>query len=67
MTVQQVQVACDACGARLIPDAAYCERCGTRTRRAKRMVGLAIRVELLFLLLFIILVAAFIWVYSVQK
>ncbi len=62
-----MQVACDACGARLIPEAAYCERCGTRTRRAKRMVGLAIRVELLFLLLFAILVAAFIWVYSVQK
>jgi len=62
-----VQVACDSCGAKLIPEAAYCERCGTRTRRAKRMVGLAIRVELLFLLLFIILVAAFIWVYSVQR
>ena len=63
----QVQVACDACGAKLIPDAAYCERCGTRTRRAKRMVGLAIRVELLFLLLFVILVAGFIWVYAAQK
>jgi ribosomal protein L40E len=64
--VQQVQVACDSCGARLIAEAAYCERCGARTRRAKRMVGLAIRVELLFLLLFIGLVAAFIWVYSSQ-
>ena len=62
-----VQVACDSCGAKLIPEAAYCERCGTRTRRARRMVGLAIRVELLFLVLFAILVAAFIWVYSVQQ
>ena len=49
------------------PGRAYCERCGTRTRRAKRMVGLAIRVELLFLLLFVILVAGFIWVYAAQK
>ena len=60
-------MACDSCGAKLIPDAAYCERCGTRTRRAKRMVGLAIRVELLFLLLFIGLVGAFIWVYASQQ
>ena len=61
------QVACDTCGARLVPNAAYCERCGTRTRRAKRLVGVAIRVELLLLGLFAILVAAFIWVYSIQK
>ena len=60
-------MACDSCGAKLIPNAAYCERCGTRTRRARGLVRLAIRVELLFLLLFIGLVAAFIWVYSVQK
>jgi hypothetical protein len=31
------------------------------------MVRLAIRVELLFFLLFVGLVVAFIWVYSVQK
>jgi hypothetical protein len=67
MAMQQVQAACDACGAQLVPNAAYCERCGTRTRRAKRLVGLAIRVELLFLGLFVALVAAFIWVYSIQK
>jgi ribosomal protein L40E len=65
--VQQVQVSCDACGAQLIPNAAYCERCGTRTRRARRMVRLAIRVELLFFLLFVGLVVAFIWIYSVQR
>jgi ribosomal protein L40E len=65
--VQQVQVACDTCGAQLIPNAAYCERCGTRTRRARRLVRMAIRVELLIFLMFVGLVVAFIWVYSVQK
>jgi uncharacterized OB-fold protein len=65
--VEQVQVACDACGAQLIPNAAYCERCGARTRRARRMVRLAIRVELLFFLLVVGLVIAFTWIYAVQK
>ncbi len=60
-------MACDSCGAQLIPNAAYCERCGTRTRRARRMVRVAIRVELLFFLMFVGLVVAFIWIYSVQK
>jgi uncharacterized OB-fold protein len=65
--MEQVQVACDSCGARLEPNAAYCERCGARTRRARRMVRLAIRVEVLFFLLIVALVAAFVWIYSVQK
>ena len=65
--MQQVQVACDACGAKLVPNAAYCERCGTRTRRARRLVRVAIRVELLIFLLFVGLVVAFIWAYAVQK
>jgi uncharacterized OB-fold protein len=65
--VQQVQVACEKCGAELIPNAAYCERCGTRTRRARRLVRLAIRVELLFFLMIVALVVGFIWIYSVQK
>lgn len=63
----QVQAACDNCGAALLPNAAYCEKCGTRTRRAKRLVGLAIRVEALFFVLVVALVVAFIWVYSVQR
>ncbi|HVS47625.1 MAG TPA: hypothetical protein VHJ99_01840 [Candidatus Dormibacteraeota bacterium] len=63
----QVQVACDKCGGKLVPDAAYCERCGERTHRARRLVRLAIRVELLFLLMVIGLVVAFAWIYSVQK
>ncbi|HEX9559766.1 MAG TPA: zinc-ribbon domain-containing protein [Candidatus Dormibacteraeota bacterium] len=65
--MQQVQVACDSCGAELVPNAAYCERCGTRTRRARRLVRLAIRVELLFFLLVVGLVIAFTWIYSVQR
>jgi uncharacterized OB-fold protein len=60
------QIACDKCGAQLIPNAAYCEKCGARTRRAKRLVRLAIRVELVFFLLVVLMVAGFVWVYAVQ-
>jgi predicted amidophosphoribosyltransferase len=67
LRVMQVQVACDACGAELVLNSAYCERCGTRTRRARRLVRLAIRVELLFLLLVVGVIVAFAWIYSVQK
>ena len=65
--MQQLQVACDSCGAELVPNAAYCERCGSRTRRARRLVRLAIRVELLFFLLVVGLVIAFTWIYSAQR
>ena len=65
--MQQAQVACDSCGAELVPNAAYCERCGTRTRRARRLVRLAIRVELLFFLLVVGLVIAFTWIFSAQR
>ena len=65
--MQQVQAACDKCGAQLVPNAAYCERCGTRTRRARRLVRLAIRVELLFFVLVVGLVIAFTWIYAIQK
>jgi uncharacterized OB-fold protein len=65
--MQQIQLACDACGKELVPNAAYCERCGARTRRARRLVRLAIRVELLFFLLVVGLVIAFTWIYAVQK
>jgi uncharacterized OB-fold protein len=65
--MQQVQVACDSCGAELVPNAAYCERCGARTRRARRLVRLAIRVELLFFGLVVAVVIGFAWIYSVQK
>ena len=65
--MQLLQVACDSCGAELVPNAAYCERCGSRTRRARRLVRLAIRVELLFFLLVVGLVIAFTWIYSAQR
>jgi predicted amidophosphoribosyltransferase len=62
-----MQVACDSCGAELVPRAAYCERCGARTRRARRLVGVAIRVELLFFGLIVALVIGFTWIYSAQN
>jgi uncharacterized OB-fold protein len=65
--VQQVQVACDKCGAELVPGAAYCERCGSRTRRARRLVRLAIRVELLFFLMVVGVLVSFIWTYAAQR
>jgi uncharacterized OB-fold protein len=65
--MQQAQAACDTCGAELVPNAAYCERCGARTRRARRLVRLAIRVELLFFLMVVALVVGFTWIYSVQR
>ena len=65
--MQQVQVACDSCGAELVPQAAYCERCGARTRRARRLVRVAIRVEALFFLMVVALVVAFTWIYATQK
>ena len=67
MEQQQVQVACDTCGAQLAPGAAYCERCGARTRKARRLVRLAIRVELLFFVLVVLLVIAFTWIYAAQR
>jgi len=48
-------------------DAAYCESCGERTRRAKRMVRLAVRVEILFIILVALVVIGFTYVYYVQQ
>lgn len=62
-----VQAACDVCGTALVPNAAYCEKCGARTRRARRLVRIAIRVEILFFLLVALIVAGFIVVYQLQK
>lgn len=62
----QAQVACDRCGAELVPNSAYCEKCGERTRRARGLVRLAIRVELLFFALVVILVIGFTWIYASQ-
>jgi predicted nucleic acid-binding Zn ribbon protein len=61
------QTHCDRCRAPLVRDAAYCESCGERTHRAKRMVRLAIRVEILFVILVALLVVGFTYVFYVQK
>lgn len=65
--MENLQVACDSCGTQLIPNAAYCERCGARTRRARRLVRLAIRVELVFFLLVVFMVIGFTWIYAAQR
>ena len=62
----QAQVACDKCGGTLVADAVYCERCGERTRRARRLVRIAIRVELLFFALVVAVVIGFTWIYAAQ-
>jgi uncharacterized OB-fold protein len=59
-----LQATCDRCGKELVPDAAYCEKCGARTRKARRMVRLAIRVEAVFFVAVVLMVGGFIWVYS---
>lgn len=63
----QAQVACDKCGGELVPNAAYCERCGERTRRARRLVRVALRVEVLFFLMVVAILIGFIWTYSAQR
>ena len=61
------QTNCDRCQAPLVEDAAYCDNCGERTRRARRLVTLAVRVELLFIALVVLLVAGFTLVFTLQK
>jgi uncharacterized OB-fold protein len=65
--VENAQVACDSCGTPLVANAAYCEKCGARTRRARRLVRLAIRVELVFFLLVVLIVIVFTWIYAAQR
>lgn len=67
MATAMPQTTCDRCSAPLAEDAAYCEKCGERTRKARRLVRLAIRVELLFIGLVILLVAAFSAIYYFQR
>lgn len=62
-----MQTTCDRCQAPLVPDAAYCENCGERTRKARRLIRIAIRVEVLFIALVILLVGAFSVIYYVQR
>jgi len=62
-----IQTACDRCHAPLVKDAAYCDKCGERTRKARRLVRIAIRVELLFIALVILLEAGFTLIYYFQR
>jgi predicted amidophosphoribosyltransferase len=64
MAIAAEQQVCDRCQAKLRKKAAYCEVCGERTQRARRMVRLAIRVELLALLLVVVLILGFAYIYS---
>ena len=61
---QATQTECDRCHARLRPNAAYCEECGERTRRARRIIRFAIRIEVLAVILVAILVLGFAYIYS---
>jgi predicted nucleic acid-binding Zn ribbon protein len=61
------QTTCDRCQSPLVEDAAYCDNCGERTRKARRMVRLAVRVELLFIALIVALVAGFSAIYYFQR
>jgi predicted nucleic acid-binding Zn ribbon protein len=61
------QTNCDRCQAPLVKDAAYCEKCGERTHRARRLVRLAVRVEVLLILIVILLIFGFTWVFLQQK
>ena len=56
---EMVQANCDLCHAALVPNAAYCDECGNRTRRARRLVRLSLRVELVFFGLICLMVAGF--------
>jgi hypothetical protein len=61
------QTNCDRCQAPLEKAAAYCENCGERTHRARRLVRLAVRVEILLILIVILLIFGFTWVFLQQK
>ena len=63
----EVQAACDRCGSALVEDAAYCENCGARTRRARRLVRVAIRVEMVVFLMIVLMVIGFTYIYAAQR
>ena len=62
-----IQTQCDRCQASLAPGAAYCDRCGERTRRARGMVRLTLRVELIALALVVAMTVGFVVAFFVQR
>lgn len=62
-----IQTECDRCRAPLLAGAAYCERCGERTRRARGMVRLTLRVELIALALVALMTAGFVASFMFQR
>jgi uncharacterized OB-fold protein len=59
IAAEVAQATCEACGARLVKDASYCDNCGRRTRAAVRRVRLAVRIEILFFGAIALMVLAF--------
>lgn len=66
MAVAQTQTNCDRCGSQLAPGAAYCDRCGERTRKARGMVRMVVRIEVIALALMAALTATFAYFFLVQ-
>jgi predicted amidophosphoribosyltransferase len=64
MVIVAEQQSCDYCQAELRKRAAYCENCGQRTRRARRLVSVAVRIELLVLALIAAVIAGFVVAYT---
>ena len=64
MAFNATQPVCEYCSAKLRRNAAYCEECGRRTRRARRLTRIAIRVEVLAIILTAIVVLGFAYIYE---
>jgi uncharacterized OB-fold protein len=62
-----VQTECDRCGSPLEPGAAYCDKCGERTRKARGLVTLTLRVELVVLALIALITIGFVVAFFVQR
>lgn len=66
MAIAADQTNCRRCRAELQPGAAYCDRCGFRTELARRNVRLAIRIEVLFVVLMCVIVFGFTFIFVKQ-
>ncbi len=62
-----MQTNCDRCQNPLVDGAAYCDNCGERTRKAKRLVRISVRVEILFFILVTLIVMGFAGIFYLQK